>query len=222
MAPDSFISKLDQSERAALEERWSIRHFARGETIISHEEQSRDVFFVLQGRARATVYSEAGVAIAYRDIETGGVFGELAAIDGRPRSATVVAVEALRVARLPEVAFRGLVNNLPAFRWTLLDHLASQVRRLTDRVYEYSTLFVRKRLVRELLRLANGLDGSEGEAIIQPAPTHVDLAARISTHREAVSREMSAMAKKKLLVRRGDALLLPNLAALQKLSRDDD
>lgn len=222
MTPDSFTSKLDQSDRAALEQRWTISRFARKEMVISHDEQSRDVFFVLEGRARATVYSEGGVAVAYREIESGGVFGELAAIDGRPRSATVVAVEPLRVARLSEVAFHNLVDSRPGFRWALLDHLARQVRRMTDRVYEYSTLVVRKRLIRELLRLANGPDRSEGEASILPAPTHADLAARISTQREAVSRGMSALTKQKLIIRRGDALVLRDVAVLKMMSRDDN
>ncbi len=222
MASESFTSKLDPSDRAALEQRWTISRFARKEIVISHDEQSRDIFFVLEGRARATVYSEGGVAVAYRDIESGGVFGELGAIDRRPRSASVEAVEPLRVARLSEATFRDLVNTRPGFRWTLLDHLASEVRRLTDRVYEFSTLVVRKRLIRELLRLATGLDGAEGEATIRPAPTHAYLAAKISTHREAVSRAMSVLAKQKLLTKRGDALVLRDLAVLRMISRDDD
>ena len=67
---------------------------------------------------------------------------------------------------------------------------------MTERVYEFSTLVVRKRLIRELLRLAEDNEQREGSASISPAPTHFDLAARISTHREAVSREMSALAKR--------------------------
>ena len=218
----SFIDRLDPDDLAALEERWTIRRYGRTEMIISHDEQSRDVFFVIEGRARATVYSQGGIAVAYRDIEPGGIFGELAAIDGRPRSASVIALDPLRVARLSDAAFRDLVKERPGITWTLLDHLASQVRRLSERVYEYSTLVVRKRLILELLRLADEPDRPEGQVSIRPAPTHVDLAARISTHREAVSREMSALAKQKLVERRGGALLLHDLATLRAIGRDDD
>ena len=219
---DEFLGKLEPHDRAALEERWVIRRYGRKEMIISHDEESRDVFFVIEGRARATIYSEGGTAVAYRDIDAGGIFGELAAIDGKPRSASVIALDPLRVARLSEAAFRDLVANRPGFTQALLDHLAIQVRRLTDRVYEYSTLVVRKRLIRELLRLASEPDRPEGQVVIRPAPTHVDLAARISTHREAVSREMSALAKQKLVERRGGALLLHDPATLRIIGRDDD
>jgi CRP-like cAMP-binding protein len=222
MASESFVGNLNEECRKALEERWTVRRYARKEMVIAHEEESRDVFFVLAGQARATIYSEGGVAVAYRDIGPGGIFGELSAIDGRPRSASVMAVEPLRVARLSETAFRELVNSRSDFNWSLLTHLASQVRRLTDRVYEFSTLVIRKRLIRELLRLAKESDRGEEEALIEHPPTQAELAARISTHREAVSREMSDLVKGGLIDRRGDALVLRDLATLNLMCRDTE
>ncbi len=188
--------------------------------IIAHDDMTREVFFVLEGGARATVYSEGGRAVAYRDIGPGDIFGELAAIDGKPRSASVVALDRVRVATLPEAAFRAIVSSRPGIAWALLAHLALQTRRMTERIYEFSTLIVRKRLVRELLRLAEGVD--IGKASINPAPTHADLAARISTHREAVSREMSALAKHKLVEKRGGVLVLCDVSELQALCREDE
>jgi CRP/FNR family cyclic AMP-dependent transcriptional regulator len=219
---DGFLGKLAPHDRAALEERWTVRGYKPKEMIISHDEESRDVFFVLEGRARATIYSEAGRAVAYRDIESGHIFGELAAIDGRPRSASVAAVTSISVARLSQTAFRDVVDKRPGFTWTLLGHLSFQIRRLTDRVYEFSTLVVRKRLVRELLRMADDRDGTGDQPSIRPAPTHFDLAARISTHREAVSREMSALAKKNLIEKRDGALVLCNIALLEKISGGEE
>jgi CRP-like cAMP-binding protein len=158
--------------------------------------------------------------VAYRDLDYGQLFGELAAIDGRERSASVMALEPVRLARLSEAAFRELVDDRPNIRWALLHHLSTQLRRITERVFEFSTLVVRKRLVRELLRLAS--DNRQGNcAMISPAPSHAELAARISTHREAVSREMSALAKQKLVERRGRLILLRDAAALTKVSDEE-
>ncbi len=217
----AFLSRLAEADRAALAARWTVRQYQRDEMIIAHDESGRDVFFVLEGRARATAFSERGRAVAYRDMEAGDIFGELAAIDGRARSASVVALEAMRAARLPEAAFRDIVNARPTFTWALLEHLSGEMRRMTDRIYEFSTLVVRKRLVRELLRLAQESDQA-GEAAIAPAPTHFDLAARISTHREAVSRAMSALAKRKLIEKRGGSLVIRDLAGLRALAGGDD
>jgi CRP-like cAMP-binding protein len=132
----------------------------------------------------------------------------------------VVALEAICIAKLPEAAFRNLVDASPAFAWALLQHLSVQMRRMTERVYEFSTLVVRERLIRELLRLSADAAEVEGGSSITPAPTHFDLAARISTHREAVSREMSALAKLQLIERQGRTLLLRDLKALRLLVRD--
>jgi CRP-like cAMP-binding protein len=196
---EAFLRTLSDDDRAALEERWTVRGYRRKEMVISHGEEGRDVFFLLEGRARATVYSEGGRAVAYRDMEPGDIFGELAAIDGRSRSASIMALDPIRVARLSEAALRDIVNMRPSFTWALLRHLSAQVRRMTERVYEFSTLVV-----------------------ISPAPTHFDLAAKISTHREAVSREMSALAKRHLIERRGDGLVLRDIATLEMLCGEEE
>ncbi len=216
----TFLSRLSDADRAALSARWFVRRYRRDETIIAHDESGRDVFFVLEGRARATLFSESGRTVAYRDIEPGDIFGELAAIDAQPRSATVAALDEMRAARLPEAAFREIVNTRPTFTWTLLEYLSAQVRRLTERVYEYSTLVLRKRLIRELLRLSEQSQKPDEPASISPAPTHFELAATISSHREAVSREMSALSKQKLIEKRGRRLVLLDVPALQKLASD--
>ena len=104
---ESFLSKLGAGDRDAVAARWSKRKYAPGETIVAHDDASSDIFFVLEGRARATVFSEDGRTVAYRDIEPGGIFGELAAIDGRTRSATVVALEEVNTARLSQAAPRA-------------------------------------------------------------------------------------------------------------------
>jgi CRP-like cAMP-binding protein len=102
--------------------------------------------------------------------------------------------------------------------WALLQHLSGLLRRMTDRVFEFSTLVVRERVICELLRRADEMGQSEGGMTVIPIPRHFELAATISTHREAVSREMSLLAKKGLIKRRGDNLLLRDRAALEALT----
>jgi len=217
-APSPFLSRLCEADRAAVAARWSARSYRHNELIVAHGESGRDVFFLLEGRARVTLFSQDGKEIAYRDIEPGEIFGELAGIDGRERSASVVALANCRASRLPGTAFREIVHSHPTFAWMLLEHLSAQLRRMTDRVFEFSTLVVRERLILELLRRADEIAAVGGEVSISPAPTHFELAARISTHREAVSREMSALAKRGLVEKRGSSLRLRDVAALKALA----
>ncbi len=217
MTKRDFLDRLSAGDRAVLEELFIVRDYAHGETVISHLEEGRDVFFVLEGRLRATLYSRNGHEVDYRDVGPGDMVGELAAIDGAPRSATVEALEPARLGLLSAEAFLELVKTCPGLNAILLEHLSAQIRRLTERVFEFSTLLVRDRLIRELLRLAEAAGGPEDRAEIRPAPTHFELAHRISSHREVVSREMSALARAGLVVKRGGALIVSDLDRLRSL-----
>lgn len=221
-APLPFLSRLCEADLAALSGRWSAQTYRNGELIIAHGDSGRDVFFLLEGRARVTLFSVDGKEIAYRDIAPDDIFGELACIDGRTRSASIVALETTRAARLPGTAFRDLVESHPRLAWSLLEHLSALLRRMTDRVFEYSTLVVRNRLILELIRRAEESGPPGDQSSLDPAPTHFELAAAISTHREAVSREMSALAKRGLIAKRGNRLLLSDLVALRALARREE
>ena len=220
MTSEGFLERLTAKDRAALEARFVVQSCIPGAIVISHLGQDRDVFFVLGGRVRATLYSRGGREVDYRDIGPGDLFGEMSAIDGAPRSATVEALEPCRLGRLSEAALRELVETRPQLTWALLRHLSAQVRHLTERVFEFSTLLVHDRLIHELLRLAEAAGPQEGWAEIRPAPTHFDLAHRISSHREVVSREMSALAKAGLVNKRKGALIVRNLDQLRQLAAD--
>lgn len=215
----AFLSRLCEADVATLSARWIAQSYKHSEMIIEHGDTGRDVFFLLEGRARVTLFSEDGKEIAYRDITPGDIVGELACIDGKARSASVVALEPTRAARLPANAFRELVEVHPRIAWSLLEHLSALLRRMTDRVYEYSTLVVRKRLILELIRRAERTGAPDALLAICPAPTHFELAAGISTHREAVSREMSMLAKRGLIRKNGNRLVLNDIAKLEALAQ---
>lgn len=99
----------------------------------------------------------------------------------------------------------------------LLPQLVTKIRALTTRVYEFSTLAVKNRIQAELLRLAN-LACTEGKsARIVPAPTHVEIASRVSTHREAVTRELNRLCKIGITERQGSALLVKDIERLAEM-----
>ena len=83
----------------------------------------------------------------------------------------------------------------PTVTLEVLTQLVKRTRTVTRRVYEFSTLHVDNRIQAEVLRLAT-LAGRVGKgARIAPAPTHVEIASRVSTHREAVTRELNRLAR---------------------------
>ncbi len=196
------------------------REYASRELIIDHLDTSDEVFFMITGHAFVTIRSAEGKEVSYRELGPKDIFGEYAAIDGRPRSANVEARSSCIVAALPAAAFRGLLESEPQFSALLLRHFVREIRELTTRVYEFSTLAVRHRVQSELLRLAR-MSLCRGNSVeIVPAPTHAELASRTSTHREAVTRELNRLAKIGILRQRQRSLTICDITRLAHLVDD--
>ncbi|RQO45593.1 cyclic nucleotide-binding protein [Variovorax sp. KBW07] len=185
-----------------------------GKPLLLRAEQQGEVFLLVSGRVRVTTYSANGRQVTFRDSEAGEHFGDIAAIDGGPRSADVVTLEPSVVASLDRPAFMALLRDEPLVAERVMQRLASLVRQLSERVIDLSTLGVQNRLHAELLRLARaaGIDGNQ--ARLDPAPKHAALASQISTNREQVTRELNVLVRGGVLRKDGKALLVADAARL--------
>ncbi|HEX6103711.1 MAG TPA: Crp/Fnr family transcriptional regulator [Alphaproteobacteria bacterium] len=213
----SFFSDLDDAAFAAVGAACHTRRFPARQVMIGHKDRSFDVLFLLAGLARVSIYSPGGRQVSFRDIRPGAIFGELSAIDGQARSASVECVDPCTAAIMPRRAFLQALADHPPFMIAVMRHLTAQVRSLTERVFEFSTLAVRNRVQAELLRLAGDPDPGTQEALLSPAPTHVEIASRISTHREAVTRELSRLEHEGILAKEGRTLRIRDVARLRRL-----
>jgi len=158
--------------------------------------------------------------VAYAVIEAGGHVGELSAIDGLPRSATVTALGSCRVAALSSAAFDELIAAHPAIALLLLRRLARVIRESDIKITELSTVGAMQRVHRELLRLATGPDGAEGPSarVIRDLPTQETLAARLGTTRETVARVLAQLVRAKITRRSGRTLFIEDPARLEALA----
>jgi CRP/FNR family cyclic AMP-dependent transcriptional regulator len=189
--------------------------------VVDHLDRSTEVFFLVSGAVRVTLYSAAGREVAFRDLRAGDFFGELSAIDGEPRSASAVALTESQLAALSADGFRELLRDHPEVAERVMRRLTRLIRLLTERVLEFSTLNVPNRVHAELLRLARERGPIDNRAVIVPAPTHADIAHRISTHREAVTRELNRLARAGILERRPGTLVIRDFDRLQALVEED-
>ncbi len=196
----SLFEDLPDAELARVKALCSIRSYARHEEILGEREATSDIFFILAGSIRVTSYTEAGREVIFSDVSAGGIFGEFSAIDRLPRSATIVALTDCKLARMPAPAFFSLLHQNNSVCVHLVELLVGKIRTMSERVFEVSALAVRERLRRELVRLATASGKQEGQGImISPAPTHYEIAARIGSHREAVTREFNRLEQEKVL-----------------------
>jgi CRP/FNR family cyclic AMP-dependent transcriptional regulator len=256
-----LFRSLAAEEIRRLDTQCIWRRAKAGECVLDYGDGGTDLYFVSRCALRVLIRSNSGKESILCDIGDGEYFGELAAIDGRPRSASIIATADSIIARMPPSIFFETVHRCPDVCDQLLAQLASQIRVLANRVNEYGTLDVRSRLYAELLRLARPAGSSAGQAasagpgrgltsrqrqevavgpgdraaesvfgsrsgtgttsslraVISPPPTHAELAARVATHREAVTRELNSLERSGLLERRRGALVLLDTAQLADL-----
>ena len=202
----------------AISRQCAWRHYESGQRLVAREAADRDLHMIVSGTVRVTSYSSGGREISFRDLPEGTSYGEVAALDGLPRSADVVAIAPTLIASLPPDSFRALLRDEWIVAERVLLRLSGLVRRLTDRVLDLSTLSVQRRIHDELLRLARASGVEGNRALIDPAPKHAELASLVSTYREQVTRELSALAKAGILAKDGGALVVLDIARLQALA----
>jgi CRP-like cAMP-binding protein len=211
---------LSRRDVAAVAKLCRTRRYAAGQQVVGHQEQTGDIFFVVNGKVRVTLYSALGKEVTFRDLGAGEMFGELAAIDGRPRSASVIAMADSLIASMSAQAFWQVLREHPEVAAATLRRLVDHVRDLSERVFEFSTLTVRNRIHAELLRLARTHTQGSNRAVISPAPTHTEIANRVSTHREAVTRELSRLARAGLIERHPGKLVILDVPRLARMVQD--
>ncbi len=212
-----LFADLQPESLRPIEQACRWRRYGAQEQIIDRHAESSDVFFVVQGRVRVVNYSVSGREVSFADFKEGGHFGELAAIDGEPRSASVMALTDCEIASLPADHFMRLLEGHPEVGYRVMMQLAKIVRASNDRIMDLSTLAANNRVHAELLRLAQTRGEDEREAVIDPIPVHSDIAARVSTTRETVARVMNELARKGIVERKKNVLVIRDIDVLRSM-----
>ena len=214
----ALFEDLEPAELARVAALCTTRAYERHAQILSEQDQTTDVFFILSGSVRISSYTDAGREVMYTGMSAGDMFGEFAAVDQLPRSATVVALTECRLARMPATRFFDILRN-PDISAKLIAILVTKIRAMSERVFEVSALAVRERVRRELLRLATEGTVFRNGIVIRPAPTHYEIASRIGSHREAVTREFNRLESENIVeVRRRQIRIID----IERLKSPDD
>jgi len=207
--------KPDELKKIATHCRY--RRFSAHDQIFDRNSSTSDVFFVVRGRVRIVNYSLSGREITLDDVTQGDHFGELSAIDGEPRSAGVRSMTDSLIVALPRADFLEAVGNYPAMALNIMKSMAKIIRISTERIMDLSTLGANNRVHADLLRQALACKGEGNEAKINPMPVHGEIAARVSTTRETVARVMNELARKNIIERKKDILVVRDIERLRDM-----
>src|SRR3954465_3897524 len=176
------------------------RRYRAGETIF-HEGDPGDAMHVIaSGRAKLSIESLEGDEAILVTLGPGDVFGELVLLDGAPRSAAAIAVEATVTYTLTSPDFDPLISGNEAFRSAILHNLAQELRRLTVHVSELHFLDLAGRLASRLARMAEeAAPEQRAEVRLGRAYTQTELAAMIGGTRQSVNRVVAELVSEGLL-----------------------
>jgi CRP/FNR family cyclic AMP-dependent transcriptional regulator len=211
----SFLRKVPLFEGLKEEELEAIasvtitRSFSKDQVIILAEEEGDALFLINTGQVKVSIVSEDGREVILSLLGEGAVFGELALLDEKPRSANVVAMSDAELYMLHRSDFLKLLYRVPKIAITLLAELATRLRKTDRKIEGLALLDVTSRISETLLQLADeqGEEHSEG-LHIPNRPTHQQLANMSGTTRETVSRVLKRLEAQGYIVCKGRTITI--------------
>jgi CRP/FNR family transcriptional regulator, cyclic AMP receptor protein len=194
-----------------------LRRFARGEVVFHEGDPGDTLHLIAKGRVAIRVTTELGDTATLAVLGTGDFFGELALLEERPRTASVVALEKTETLALHREDFDEIARDFPSVHAFLAHVLGAQVRRLTGQVMDALYVPAEKRVLRRLSELARVYGNGDGEVLIPL--TQEDLATMAGTSRATVNRVLGDAEKAGIVAVGRMKISVVDRAALEKQGR---
>ena len=204
-----LFSELSETDIASLAKVATRRRYPK-DTVVFFENEEGDFFFmILEGRIKVTILGDDGREIILSILGPGDSFGEMALLDNEPRSATVIAVEETELLSLHRSDFQAIVANNVNILRALVKMLTTHLRRANQQISTLALLDVYGRVARVMLDMAKeeGRRLKDGR-IAFPRVTHQEIANRIGTTRETVTRMLKDLERHALIRVEGKEIVL--------------
>ncbi|MDB2439261.1 Crp/Fnr family transcriptional regulator [Hellea sp.] len=210
-----MLNLTDKAWYNHISSRSVTKTYQAGEAIHFQDEMSEHVGVVMSGRAKAVSYSENGTETWLGRFSEGEFFGHISLLTEKPVNFEISAETDISALIIPVKAMREMLNENGDISSALIKDLALRLDLMTRRLVEALTLSAKGRVCAELMRLSNPIGIDPEKHIIRPNPIFVELALRISSSRETVSRTVSELQKKGIVSREPGALIIQNTDRLK-------
>lgn len=207
----SLFSGLTEEEFVQLAALTHTHQYKKGTYIVMAEDEGEEFFIIRKGQVKVNIVHEDGREIILSLLREGEVFGELSLLDGRPRSANVVAAEPTELITLRRDHFINLIYKHPHIATAMLAELAGRLRKTDLQIEGLALMNVASRVSKTLLNLVveQGSETEEG-IMLERRPTHQELAKMAGTTRETVTRVLSRLEKEGYIRCEGRRILVYN------------
>lgn len=217
LAQVSFFDRLDRETLDKLEALTQKKQFPADMTVFFQDDPSDSLYVVLSGSAKIFQTSEDGKERIMKILKKGEAFGELAMIEGQPRSASVQTLEPSEMLMLTRKDFQAFCDKHPSVLWMLLQAFAERLRRMNEDVLDMSFRDVPYRVLRVMSQLVerHGTAGPDGWRISMALSAR-DLASMVGSNPEVVGRLLDGYENDGLIKRDRAAWTVPDLKALTR------
>ena len=221
LARTPFFAGLEESDLERVAAGTRTRRFRRGEVIFHAGDPGDALFIIVSGEVKISLPSDEGDEAILATLHDGDAFGELALLDGAPRSATAAALVPTETVVLPRDRFRELIATSPAVRDVLLASLAGELRRLTTHVEDLHFLDMTGRLAAKLVRLARETGSTSGNSGIRlrATLTQAELASMVGCTRQSVNKLLGQFSDDGLVRVDRDGIYILDMEGLVATSR---
>jgi CRP/FNR family cyclic AMP-dependent transcriptional regulator len=213
----SLFANLDPSSLQQLAQVMRRRTFRPGEAIFHRDDPGQVLYIIKDGRVRIRLTSAEGQEVALAVFGAGESFGEMAILDGQPRSADAIAIDKVEVYTLQRTDFVQVVRNHPDIAIELMRLLSERIREANQMVEDLIFLDVYGRVAKKLLELSEeyGITTDEGVRI-DLRLTQQELASMVGASRESVNKVMGYFTNKSYISTDKHKITILRLAELRK------
>ena len=184
-----LLARLTGPDLRALASRGRVRRYTSGTTIFREGDRGDSLHVVIEGSVRVTVVSAGGAEVTVALLGPGEFVGDLALLDGLPRSANAVAAEPTKTLVVTRDDFRRWLTDRPKASLALLEALSQRVRRTDEVLADLTFLDLPKRLAKRLAALA--AERSVGGTAVRLRITQAELASMLGVSRESVNKQLN-------------------------------
>jgi len=213
-----LFSDLSDSSLSMISQEMILRSYTKEQMILVEDNPGETFFIVAQGSVKVTRTSEDGREVILTMLGAGDFFGEMSLLDGKTRSANVVALEATETLTLSRRDFLSILETYPKIAIHLLEELTTRIRWSDRQIESLSLSGAEKRIAIALIRLAEELGTiRQGAVTVQNLPYQQDIANMAGTSRETVSRVLKLLEEKNYIQRHGRTLVINQFVEFSRM-----
>ena len=214
-----FLAALTAADRQALAASAKRRRFGRGQPIFNKDDPGESLFIIEDGSVRIYLTSPEGADLTLAVLGGGDFFGDLALLDGAPRSASAMALQETETVTivLDRADFTALLQSRPRAAMAVLATAAGRLREADEMAGDLAFLDVSGRVAKKLLELADAHGAQRPEGILLDLPlTQEGLANMVGVTRESVNRQLSRFRRQGLIGNEGRRFIIRDPDGLRR------